>query len=155
MDNPLKNTVTDSRDLIEYREHLEQEILDEYISWVENHNEHCEEGEELEIPYSFEDIEFIDEEAFTMTCEDTLEEYEDIKSFCEQLEDYGDFQYGESIISEHYFTEAMQELCEDIGDVKDLPAYISNNIDWDAVADDLKADYTEETYKGVTYFMRA
>lgn len=38
---------------------------------------------------------------------------------------------------------------------KELPWYIANHIDWDGVADELKADYTSIDYDGVTYWVRS
>lgn len=157
MNNPIDTRGSfDSRDLIEYKEYLEDEIYNNYISWVEDCNEYKEEdAEDLEIPENFESIEFLDEEVFTQTCEDLLKEYNNIVDFCDEL-DYGDFEYGETIISEEYFTEYCEDLVEQCGYIsKDLPSFISNNIDWDAVADDLRGDYTEADYDGITYLMRS
>lgn len=157
MNSPITRDVFDTRDLIEYKEHLESEILSEYQSWAENHNEgKDEEQEELEIPYDFEDIEFIDEEAFTSTCNELIEEYESIKEFCDELENYcSDFTYGESVIHEDYFEEYVEEFCRDVGFLpNDIPAFLENNINWEGVADDLKIDYAEVEYRGETYYIR-
>jgi len=158
MNNPLDSTgVTDTRDLIEYKEYLESEILDAYTDWAESHNEYKDEGiEDLEIPYSFDEIEFIDEEAFTIGIQDTIDEYEAIRDFCQELEGYGDLEHGETLIAEDYFEEYAEELTKDCGYIPDnLPSYIENNIDWEGVADDLKLDYTEAYFEGIAYLMRA
>lgn len=61
--------------------------------------------------------------------------------------------YPGSLIRDSYFTEAMQELVSDIGDLpKDIPAYLV--IDWDATATNLQADYSSVEYEGVTYWYR-
>jgi len=76
--------VTNTIDLIEYKDYLESEILDAYTYWAESHNEYKDEGiEDLEIPYSFDEIEFIDEEAFTIGIQDTIDEYEAIIEICQ------------------------------------------------------------------------
>ena len=157
MESPITNDVFDSRDLIEYKEFLEQEILDAYIAWAEDANDFKEEdAEDLEIPDDFDSIEFIDEEAFTIGIQDTIDEYEAIKDFVEQLEGYGDFEHGESIISEDYFEQYCEEFIKDCGYIpNDLPAFIENNINWDGVADDMKQDYTEASYNRQTYLMRS
>ena len=158
MNNPIDSTgIFDSRDLIEYKEYLESEILDAYIEWAEDVNDYKEEdAEDLEIPDLFEEIEFIEEEAFTINYEDLLSEYEDIKNFIDELEGYGDFKYGETIISEDYFTDYAEDLVKDLGYLTDnLPALIENNIDFKGIADDMKADYMEVDYQGTTYLMRA
>lgn len=72
----------------------------------------------------------------------------------EDAEGYSpDWQYGSTLIRYSYFTEYCQELLEDIGDLpKDFPHYIE--IDWEKTADNLKVDYTEVDYDGVTYLIR-
>jgi hypothetical protein len=61
--------------------------------------------------------------------------------------------YPTSIIHDSYFTEAMQELCEEIGDIpKGFPSYIV--IDWEATADNLRVDYSSIKFDGETYWYR-
>ena len=61
--------------------------------------------------------------------------------------------YPGSLIRDSYFVEAMQELCEDIGDMpKGFPHYMV--IDWKATADNLRADYSSVEFDGVTYWYR-
>lgn len=62
--------------------------------------------------------------------------------------------YPLGLIHEDHFTEAMQELCEDIGDAPrgGFPSYYV--IDWDATADNLRADYSSVDFDGATYWYR-
>lgn len=61
--------------------------------------------------------------------------------------------YPVTMIRDSYFTDAMIELCQDIGDLpKDIPGYLV--IDWEATAGNLKADYTSVEFSGVTYWVR-
>lgn len=156
MSNPINNTVFDSRDLIDYREELQNDILEAYVEWAENHNDHVveEQGEdELEIPDSYDEIEFIDEEAFTSTCEDLIKEHEEINDFIEEIG--SEARYGITVIHENYFVEYCRELCEELGEIpRDLPGYIENNINWQGVADDLEVDYSSANYDGDTYYFR-
>lgn len=156
MNNPITRDVFDTRDLIEYRDELRQEVLEAYMDWAEDHNNHCDEGDELEVPLTYDEIEYVDEEAFTMTCQDLVDNLEEIEDFCNELADYApDFEYGSTVIHEDYFDVYARELVEEVGDIpKDLPAYIENNIDWGGVADDLKVDYTEVMYDSQTFFVR-
>lgn len=74
----------------------------------------------------------------------------------ETLEGSGipDWPHGETLIHERHFTDYCRDLLDDIGDLpRDLPSYIV--IDWEATADNLRADYTEFTYAGHTYLVRA
>jgi hypothetical protein len=89
------------------------------------------------------------------------EEYPDweelvaLRNFVEQASCVDDWEYGVSIIHEDYFTEYCKEMLADIGEIpKDLPWYIESNLNWDGVADDLKADYIEVDFNGVTYYIR-
>jgi hypothetical protein len=62
---------------------------------------------------------------------------------------------GEGFIAESHFTEYCKELCSDIGDLpEELPDYIERNINWDGVAEDLKADYSTVTMFGNDYYYR-
>jgi len=157
MNNPIDSTgIFDSRDLIEYKTFLESELLDAYTNWAEDVNEYKDEDtEDVLIPDTLDEADFIDDEAFTMGNEELIEELNEIKQFCEELEDYGDFEHGEAIISEDYFEEYCEEYLKDCEYLPDnLPALIENNIDFKGIADDMKQDYTEAEYYGTTYLMR-
>ena len=87
------------------------------------------------------------------------EEFASLRSLLDELKgNGGDEQwrgdwYPVTLIRESYFVEAMQELCDDIGDIpKDLPSYVV--IDWEATADNLRVDYQEVEFEGVTYLYR-
>lgn len=147
MNNPIDNTgIFDSRDLIEYRDYLLDELIEEANDEFEQDFETFEEVQEY--------INSVDEpECYLL--DDQIEEFESVRDFCDEL-NYGDFQYGEAIISEDYFTEYAEELVKDCGYLhNDLPSWIENNIDWDGVAGELKQDYMEVDFKGTTYLMRA
>lgn len=60
---------------------------------------------------------------------------------------------GVQLIADSYFTEAMRELLDDCGMVPaDLTDYIV--VDWEATADNLRADYTSVEFDGRTYWYR-
>jgi hypothetical protein len=61
--------------------------------------------------------------------------------------------YPITLIRDSHFTDAMQELCEDIGDFPNgVPSYYV--IDWEATARNLRADYSSVEFDGVTYWYR-
>lgn len=61
--------------------------------------------------------------------------------------------YPVTLIRETYFVEAMQELVQDIGDLpQGIPSYLV--IDWEATAENLRADYSSVEYDGVDYWYR-
>ena len=87
-----------------------------------------------------------------LTRADALEERDELQALADEISDW---QYGETLIPEDEFKAYAQELAEEIGTLpKDIgwPLY---HIDWDAAADALAQDYTEVSYQGTTYLVRA
>ena len=103
--------------------------------------------------------ELADAEAWAEENPDDAEELATLATLLNEMQGYGgDHQwrgdwYPATLIRESYFVEYCQDLLEDIGDLpKDLPGYIA--IDWNKTADNLRVDYTESEYEGVTYLYR-
>lgn len=65
-----------------------------------------------------------------------------------------DWEYGEALIRESYFTEYAQELAEECGMVNTDSTWPNNCIDWEEAAEELKIDYTAVDFDGVTYYIR-
>jgi len=157
MTNPICSTVFDSRDCIDYLEYLEQELVDNFNTFFEEERENNEDLEEAsdidEVLNSKNDDSY---SKFFTEYELEIQEYLEVKDFFDELEQYSsDWKYGSTIIHEDYFTEYSEDLCKEIGDIpKDLPWYIANHIDWDAVADELKVDYSSVTYENSSYYIR-
>ena len=139
----------DTRDLIEERDNLKQQILDSFLETFEHYAEQTE---------TFEDILFEEEEiqSWKEGFEDELKEIEEIDTLEDEINCYtGDnFDDGVYLIDEDDFEEYCEELVEDIEDIGGLPSYISNNIDWEGVAEDLKVDYSEVEFRDTTYLYR-
>jgi antirestriction protein len=77
---------------------------------------------------------------------------DDLKSYSGDEQWRGDW-YPVTLIRDSYFVEAMQQLCEDIGDFPNgVPGYYV--IDWEATARNLQADYSSVEFEGVTYWYR-
>jgi hypothetical protein len=89
--------------------------------------------------------------------DDDEAEAREILAAIEELESEGitDWQYGEALIREDYFTEYARQLADDIGAVNADAEWPNSYIDWERAAEALKQDYTEVEYRGVTYYMRA
>lgn len=143
---PITNTqdIIDSRDIIKRIEELEG-FFDTC--------QHCGEGQDIELAEKTNKCSDCEQELL----EDLeIEELADLQDVFNQAEGCGAFNHGESLIHESYFVEYCEELCCDIGDIPgDLPWYIASNIEWDGVANDIKADYMEINLGGASYFMRA
>lgn len=135
--------VIDSRDVIARIEELESELQDEY------------EAESEEPANTFE--EWVDAAAAndTHTLQDAAEELKTLKSLADQGEGYGDWEHGETLIRESYFQDYAQELAEDCGMIPKDIAWPCTCIDWEQACRELKMDYTEVDFDGVSYFMRA
>jgi len=72
---------------------------------------------------------------------------DDADGYCEN------WSHDAILIRESYFEEYCEELCKNIGDLpKEIPHYIV--IDWAATAHNIRSDYTEINYEGVTYLVR-
>ena len=87
-------------------------------------------------------------------CNEFREEYDALIELRDEAEgNIADFEYGETFISEHAFTDYMMELLSDIGYLPaDLPGWIV--IDEEETASNMKEDYTEFEFRGTTYYAR-
>ena len=94
--------------------------------------------------------------------EDTIEDRQELarlQSLMDDMKGYGGDEqwrgdwYPITLIRDTHFVQAMQELCEDIGDFPNgIPSYYV--IDWEATADNLRADYSAVELDAVTYWYR-
>src|SRR5574343_528083 len=153
MRNPI-DKVFDSRELIEYVEEIKEAVLNKYNEIVDEfNNDHSEDDtwNELDNKYDYDELDTvglnwihdIDSDFFLDLGFTDVEDLENLINFYDELSQYGDFKYGETIIREDYLAEYCEELCKDIGEIpKDLPWYIANHIDWDGVAKEIAMDYT-------------
>lgn len=63
-----------------------------------------------------------------------------------------EWNYGADFIAEDYFTEYVKEMLNDCGTIpRDLPDYVA--IDWEQTADNLKCDYADAEFNGVSYYV--
>ena len=136
----------DSRDLETEREDLKQEILNDFLEVFPQYEDMTD---------TFEDIR-LDEEEIESWRDNWQTELEVIEDINELENSVGsEWSYGVTLIDEDDFQDYCEELVSDIGYLpKDLPSYISNNIDWEGVAEDLKVDYSEVTFRGTSYLYR-
>lgn len=87
--------------------------------------------------------------------EEERDELTVLQSVAKQGEDYAaDWQYGEQLIRDSYFKEYAQEMAYDCGMVPDNAQWPMTCIDWNQAARELKMDYTEIDFDGVTYWIR-
>jgi len=83
------------------------------------------------------------------------EELETLKALADEAEGYGDWEHGETLIKADHFRDWAEEFANDIGAVEKGASWPNNHIDWEAAAEELKADYMEVDFGGEAYYMRA
>ena len=131
----------DTRDLIEERDNLKEQILDDFNDRFNT---------ELE---SFDEIgTYLDDDDFKSYWEDEYQQIEAINEIEDEVG--GEFEDGCLLIEEDYFEDHVEDMLVDCGYIpKDLPSWIE--IDWEATAENVKQDYSELEYKGDTYYFRS
>jgi len=138
----------DTRDLIEERNDLKQQILDSFLETFEHYAEQTE---------TFEDILFEEEEiqSWKEGFEDELKEIEEIDTLEDEINSYaGDnFDDGVYLIDADDFEDFVEQDLEDLGYIpKDFPTWIE--IDWRATANNVQQDYSEVEFRGTNYLYR-
>lgn len=104
--------------------------------------------EELETEYKAEDSEPLDD--------DELDEYNELKEIVEEGDSYFvDWQYGETLVSEHDWEDYARQLAEDVGAIKGDEGWPLDYIDWPRAAEALKMDYSSITIRGTEYWGRS
>jgi hypothetical protein len=149
----------DSRDIIQRLEELTDEQADlasdisecqDNLATVLDEDELADAAEELaRAEYRLEEWE-----------KNNLEELNALKEICKQGEGYGDWEHGDVLILESYFTKYIEELIgECYPEVDKMGSgdwpYRHVKVDYDEAADEAKHDYVEIECNGHTYYFRA
>ena len=137
----------DTRDLAEKREELQTDLVDSFNDYFDTE---IEDFDEL--------IKYIDDsenEDVQEWRDDNSNDFEHIEEIDELEDEISEFSFGETLIPEDDFTEYCEEFIGDCYDLTHVPDFIKNNIDWEGVASDISVDYTNVTYQGVSYLVRA
>jgi hypothetical protein len=83
---------------------------------------------------------------------DEIAELAALKKFQKEYDYVDEWNYGAEFIAEHYFTEYVKDMLEGCGTIpRDLPDYVA--IDWEETADNLKCDYADAEFNGVSYYV--
>lgn len=152
----------DSRDLIKAIEDLEsdREAYEEDVDNAESaYDDLIENSDDEDIESSQQARALADEvdkarAALVEWDEDNAEDLKALKDFAEEVESHcTDYLHGETLIRETYFAEYVEDLVKDCyGLPSDLPSFLV--IDWEATAENVKQDYSEAEFDGVTYYFR-
>lgn len=150
--------ILDSRDIIARIEELESEQQG-YLDAIENAKDNLEAFDPDNNPdgLNLPDLQSAVDDAardFHDWEAENGDELDALRSIAKEGEDAApDWEHGATLIRETYFTDYCIELVQDIGDLpKNIPGYLV--IDWDRTADNLRVDYSEIEWDGVTYLVR-
>lgn len=79
-----------------------------------------------------------------------------LKALASEAADYApDWEYGETLIRDSYFTDYARELADELGMTADSTIqWPFTCIDWDQAARELRMDYTAVQFGDVTYWVR-
>jgi hypothetical protein len=84
----------------------------------------------------------------------SMDQRASLQKFLDQIKDYvADWEWGETLIRDTEFTNYTQELAADISPI-DLDSWPATCIDWDHAANELKYDYAEVDFDGISYYGR-
>lgn len=139
-----RTDIIDSRDVIDRIEELEAYFGEEIT--------------EKETELDPDDADLIEKLGIDFSDADDLRELLQLVALANEASNYTpDWNYGEVLINDDYFTEYAQELAEDLGlypaeNSSSWPLYC---IDWDRAAEDLKMDYSQVEFDGHTFWVRS
>ena len=135
--------VLDTRDLIEKREELKEEIFNDFLECFPQYEDMTD---------SYDDI-LMEEEEIQDWKEGWSEEINHIEEIDSIEDEVSEFNDGTTLIDESDMEEYVEDLLKEIGYIpKDFPSWIE--IDWSSTTDNVKEDYSEVTYQGTEYFYR-
>ena len=87
--------------------------------------------------------------------EDYGYELETLRAFAsEGADSCANWEHGETLIRDSYFTTYAQELAAAVRAIDANASWPLTHIDWEAAARELQTDYTELTFRGVSYWAR-
>jgi hypothetical protein len=148
------NDVIDSRNIIERIEELEGELQTA-------HEQDTEDGTtNLDFEKWLLAVRADSSPAHCHELNDEVEELQELRQLAADCESSPDWNYGETLIREDYFTDYIEEL---INDCYEMPKQMNSGewpyrhmtIDFCAAAEEAKADYFEVSFFGTVYLIRA
>ena len=137
----------DTRDLAEKRDELQTDLVNSFNDYFDT------ELEDFGDLISY--IDNSDNEDVEEWRDDKVYDFEHINEINELEDEITEFSFGETLIPNDDFTEYCKDMVEDCYNLKDVPDFIKDNINWEGVASDLGVDYSNVTYQGVSYLVRA
>jgi len=161
MTDSIDNTqdIIDSRDVIARIEELEGELeaLQEAVTEAEEELAEYEDDMKWseEHKAAKEALKDAKRELEEWKESEEAEELEKLKALAGEGEGSPDWNYGETLIRDSYFTEYAEQLAQDTCDMGKAEDWPFRYIDWEAAAEELKQDYFSIDFDGVDYWIRA
>ena len=137
----------DTRDLAEKRDELQTDLVNSFNEYFETKI-----GDFDELIKHIDNSDNKDVEEWR---DDKVYDFEHIDEINELEDEITEFPFGETLIPNDDFTEYCEDMVNDCYNLKDVPDFIKDNINWDGVASDLEVDYSNVTYQGESYLVRA
>ena len=137
----------DTRNLEVKRDELKEFLVDDFNLTFEKEIEDFDELIEI--------VDNSEDEDVQEWKEDNSDDFEHIEEIDELEEKISEFSFGETLIPEDDFTEYCEDMVDDCYNLRDVPGLIKDNINWEGVVSDLSVDYTNVTYQGKSYLVRA
>jgi hypothetical protein len=129
----------DSRDVIARIEELESELADA----IDDASNCVEDGEEFD-PDKWAEKGFAD-----------YDELEALRALAAEASGSPDWAHGETLIREDRLEEYARQLAEDCDMLPREHRWPFNCIDWEEAANELRLDYFDVDFDGITYFIRS
>ena len=137
----------DTRDLAEKREELQTDLVNSFNEYFETKI-----GDFDEL---IEHIDNSDNKDVEEWRDDKVYDFEHIDEINELEDEITNFFYGKALIPEDDFTEYCEDMVNDCYGMKNVPSFVKYNINWEGVASDLSVDYTNVTYQGESFLVKA
>lgn len=128
------------QDIEGYIEYLEESLIQNYNYATQE--EGTKEAQDIS------EVNF-NHEGFAVEFGDDIEDYSNVKTFCEEVGYYG----RDNIIPDSKIEDYIICSVEETYDMTEIPRIIYFNIDWKGVANDLKQDYTVVEYEGEPFYV--
>jgi hypothetical protein len=78
-----------------------------------------------------------------------------LRALADEGSDYApDWEWGATLIRDTYFEDYARDLAEDIGAISKDNVWPATCINWERASEELKMDYSEIEFGGVTYWIR-
>lgn len=148
MNNPVNNSVFDTRDLQVYIEYLGVDLVRMWNDYISEGTVSSKDAENIW------DVDFEDEGFFNMWGGE-IEEYERLVEFAEAIQQCTGSSYGSgtAVISEDYWEQYCEQYCKDVGFISDnIPSWIE--VDWYKTSQNMEVDYSKIGYDGDYYYVR-